>query len=112
MVMITIAMVVIIVLSGMVGMILEAVFDDNESGHHTNANADDAGIFKHTHVKEAFERIVGNDPDIVRFASLLSLTHPCLSLCSVQCLSPPCLTQCTVQCTLCFQKQVLTTQTW
>ena len=72
--MIMIAMVLIIVLSGMVGMILEAVFDDNESGHHTNDNADDAGIFKHTHVKEAFERIVGNDPDIVRFASLLSHT--------------------------------------
>ena len=77
--MIIIAMVVIIVLSGMVGMILEAVFDDNESGHHTNANADDAGIFKHTHVKEAFERIVGNNPDIVRFASLLSHTLVCHS---------------------------------
>ncbi len=77
--MIMIAMVLIIVLSGMVGMILEAVFDDNESGHHTNANADDAGISKHTHVKEAFERIVGNDPDIVRFASLLSHTLVCHS---------------------------------
>ena len=78
-----IAMFVIIVLSGMVGMILEAVFDDNESGHHTTDNADVAGISKHTHVKEAFERIVGNDPDIVRFASLLSLSHPCLTQCNV-----------------------------